>query len=47
MLAAARHFRANAPRHPMLFAATDSEEDGFRGARALVDSRLIDGPARR
>jgi Zn-dependent M28 family amino/carboxypeptidase len=44
MLAAARHFRTNPPRHPMLFAAIDSEEDGLRGARALVDSRLIDRP---
>ena len=42
LLAAARHFRANPPRHPTLFAAVDSEEDGLRGARALVDSRLID-----
>lgn len=42
LLAAARHFRANPPRHPMLFAALDSEEDGLRGARALVDSRLIE-----
>ena len=42
MLAAARHFRADPPRHPMLFAALDSEEDGLRGAGALVDSKLID-----
>jgi Zn-dependent M28 family amino/carboxypeptidase len=42
LLAAGRYFRANAPRHPMLFAALDSEEQGHRGARALLDSRLME-----
>jgi Zn-dependent M28 family amino/carboxypeptidase len=42
LLAAARYFRANPPRHPMLFAALDGEEDGQRGARALLDSSLIE-----
>ncbi len=41
LLAAARHFALEAPRHPMLFAALDAEEVGFRGARALVNSRLL------
>jgi len=42
LLAAARYFRENPPRHPMLFAALDGEEQGQRGARALLDSSLID-----
>ena len=42
LLAAARYFTANAPRHPLLFAALDGEEEGQRGARALLDSTLID-----
>jgi Zn-dependent M28 family amino/carboxypeptidase len=42
LLAAARAFKANPPRHPMLFAALDGEEQGQHGARALIDSSLID-----
>ena len=42
LLAAARYFTANAPRHPLLFAALDGEEEGQHGARALLDSPLID-----
>ena len=41
LLAAARHFVANRPRHPMVFAALDAEELGQRGARALIDSTLL------
>ena len=41
LLAAARYFAANPPRHPMMFAALDGEEDGLRGARALIDSPLL------
>ena len=42
LLAAARYFTANAPRHPIMFAALDGEEEGQRGARALLDSALVD-----
>ncbi len=42
LLAAARYVAANAPRHPLLFAALDGEELGQRGARALLDAGLID-----
>jgi Zn-dependent M28 family amino/carboxypeptidase len=42
LLAAARSFKENPPRHPMLFAALDGEEQGQHGARALIDSSLID-----
>jgi Zn-dependent M28 family amino/carboxypeptidase len=42
LLAAARFFKANTPRHPLLFAALDGEEEGQRGARALLDSPLVD-----
>lgn len=41
MLAAARHFARNPPRHTVVFAALDAEELGLRGARALVDSALL------
>lgn len=41
LLAAARHFTADPPRHPMLFAALDAEELGLRGARTLVQSALL------
>lgn len=41
MLAAARHFVGNPPRHTIVFAALDAEELGLRGARALVDSALL------
>ena len=41
LLAAARYFVRNPPRHPMMFAALDAEEIGLRGARALIDSPLI------
>lgn len=41
LLAAARHFSANTPRHPMMFAALDAEELGLRGARVLVNSPLL------
>jgi Zn-dependent M28 family amino/carboxypeptidase len=42
LLAAARYFRNNPPRHPMMFAALDGEELGQRGAHALLGSALID-----
>jgi Zn-dependent M28 family amino/carboxypeptidase len=42
LLAAARYFREHPPRHPMLFAALEGEEQGQRGARALLDSPLLD-----
>ena len=41
LLAAARHFARNPPRHNMVFAALDAEELGLRGARALLDSPLV------
>jgi len=41
LLAAARHFTKNPPRHPMVFAALDAEEIGLQGARALVGSNLL------
>ncbi len=42
LLAAARYFRTNQPRHPLLFAALDAEELGQHGAHALLDSPLVD-----
>jgi hypothetical protein len=41
LLAAARHFARNPPRHSIMFAALDAEELGLHGARALVDSALL------
>lgn len=41
LLAAARYFAANAPRHPIVFAAFDAEELGLRGARTYVASRPV------
>lgn len=41
LLAAARHFARNQPRHPMVFAALDAEELGLHGARALIDPPLL------
>ena len=41
LLAAARHFVRNPPRHPMMFVAFDAEEIGLRGARAFLSSRLV------
>ncbi|MBI2827926.1 MAG: M20/M25/M40 family metallo-hydrolase [Acidobacteria bacterium] len=41
LLAAARHFARNPPRHPIVLAALDAEELGLRGARALIDSALL------
>ena len=41
LLAAARHFTADPPRHPMVFAALDAEELGLHGARTLVQSSLL------
>ncbi|NOT27904.1 MAG: M20/M25/M40 family metallo-hydrolase [Acidobacteria bacterium] len=41
LLAAARYFVRNPPRHPMVFVAFDAEEIGLRGARAFVSSRLV------
>jgi Zn-dependent M28 family amino/carboxypeptidase len=41
LLAAARHFTRNPPRHHIVFAAFDAEELGLRGARALLDSPLV------
>ena len=42
LLAAARYLGANPPRHPMMFAALDGEEQGQHGARALLDSSLVE-----
>lgn len=36
MLATARHFRANPPRHTLVFVAFDAEESGLKGAQAFV-----------
>ena len=36
LLAIARHFSANPPKHPMIFAAFDAEERGLLGARAFL-----------
>ena len=41
LLAVARHLRAAAPRHPVLLVAFDAEEQGLRGAEALVGSSLM------
>ena len=41
LLAAARHFVRNPPRHQMVFAALDAEELGLRGARTLIDSAWL------
>jgi hypothetical protein len=41
LLAAARHFKAMPPRHPMMFAALDAEEAGLLGAKTLVGSALL------
>ena len=41
LLAAARHFVRNPPRHSIMFAALDAEELGLRGARALIDPALL------
>jgi hypothetical protein len=38
MLAIARHFRANPPRHTLLFVAFDAEESGLKGALAFVEN---------
>lgn len=38
MLAIARHFRANPPRHTLVFVAFDAEESGLKGAFAFVDN---------
>ena len=41
LLAVARHLRGAAPRHPVLLVAFDAEEQGLRGAEALVGSSLL------
>ncbi len=38
LLAVAQHFRRARPRHLLIFAAFDAEEQGLHGARAFVDS---------
>ena len=38
MLAIARHFRANPPRHTLAFVAFDAEESGLKGAFAFLDT---------
>ena len=38
MLAIAAHFRANPPRHTLLFVAFDAEESGLKGAFAFVEN---------
>lgn len=38
MLAAAAWFRANPPRHSILFVAFDGEERGLKGAQAFIDA---------
>jgi Zn-dependent M28 family amino/carboxypeptidase len=42
MIAAARWFAGHRPRHPILFAAFDAEEQGLQGSRAFVGSPLFD-----
>jgi Zn-dependent M28 family amino/carboxypeptidase len=41
LLALASHFRANPPRHSVVFAALDAEEMGLQGARAWVADRPV------
>ena len=41
----ASYFRANRPRHSLLFVALDAEESGLRGARALLDSPPVPAAA--
>jgi hypothetical protein len=41
LLAAASHFLAEPPRHPMIFAALDAEEIGQQGARAFVQANVV------
>lgn len=38
MLAIARHFRANPPRHTLVFVAFDAEEAGLKGAFAFLEN---------
>lgn len=45
LLVLADHFRRNPPEHSIIIAALDAEEIGLRGARAFVDSPLVDGSA--
>ncbi len=41
MLAAARYFRENTPRHTLLFIAFDAEETGLNGSRAFVAAPTV------
>ena len=41
LLAIARHFKMAPPRHTLVFAALDGEEQGLHGARTLVRSGLL------
>lgn len=42
LMAIARFFARNPPRHPMIFAAFDAEESGLAGARAFVADPPVD-----
>lgn len=41
LLALANYFRANPPRHTLIFAAVDHEEQGMRGSKQLFDAGLL------
>ncbi len=42
MLALAAYFKVHPPRHTLIFAAVDHEEQGMRGSQQLFDGRLLD-----
>ena len=42
LLAIAGHFKTSAPHHSLLFVATDAEESGLHGAKALLDDPTIE-----
>lgn len=44
LLAAARHFKSEPPRHTIVFAALDDEESSLRGARIFVATGLVPVP---
>jgi Zn-dependent M28 family amino/carboxypeptidase len=41
LLAVARHFAIELPRHPMIFVAFDAEEDGQRGSKAFIADNVV------
>lgn len=42
LVGVAEYFERNPPKHDIVFAALDAEEIGYQGAKALVESGLID-----